>query len=219
MLAFCLRRLMLLVRFAPQMTVRSIVLIGAAVVAIGSSMWLLPGTLLPAADPATSGSTLDLTARPDKAPSRIARMSPPPAAAQPVRTNEDRFKLVGAVATGSAGAKPSSSMVNDIAFISVDGQPARAFRVGDTVEGDIVLSALTPNGATLMSQGGGGAMSVQIAAAPAEAIGSRPVQNDASVQPTAMARSMHSAAKPRSDDSEQTPPPPPSDLNDGRWTR
>lgn len=73
-----------------------------------------------------------------------------------------RFELAGVMATSGDGG---------VALISVDGQPARAFRVGATVEGDIVVREVSARGVTLGRRDGEPAIAleVQVAQAPAQA--------------------------------------------------
>lgn len=75
-----------------------------------------------------------------------------------------RFKLVGVLANGSEG----------FALIAVDGHPARAFRVGATVEGNLVVQGVSAHGATLGPSGGGAPIELEVARAPAPATPAAP---------------------------------------------
>jgi general secretion pathway protein C len=74
----------------------------------------------------------------------------------------DRFKLAGVMAAGA-----SANGHEGVALIAVDGQPARAFRIGETVERDIVVLEVSARGAVLGPRGGGPAVSLEVALAPA----------------------------------------------------
>ena len=57
-------------------------------------------------------------------------------------TNSTAFKLIGVIASGSGKGS---------ALIAVDGQPAKAYRVGQTVQDDLTLVSLTGRQARLKS--------------------------------------------------------------------
>jgi general secretion pathway protein C len=104
-----------------------------------------------------------------------ASVAQPPAAigdltrlfgAEPVAEVEDeepepvadaRFQLIGVVAPRPAGAASEG-----LALISIDGKPPRAFRVGATVDGEQVLQAVQPRGATLGPRGGAALVALSI---------------------------------------------------------
>ncbi|MBX3645467.1 MAG: hypothetical protein KF720_20595 [Rubrivivax sp.] len=214
------------------MTFRSIVFIGAALVTIGSSAWLLLDSLSPpTAGPSAGSDTAPLLARQDETPARIpeADSSLPPAA--PAQASDDRFRLVGVVAVGSVDAKSSSNPGNGFALISVDGKPARAFHVGATVDGDTVLTALTPLGATLASPRGGEAISLQVASAtPTYATMPAPAPPPGTGSPAGVDMSMRPPAEQKNLGTKHPPlptqPVPATQVPeesatqaDGRWTR
>ena len=134
------------------MFTRPLAYLVAALVAIGATVWALrlftPSTTAPAPAPTNTA----------EAPPPVA---PAPAPALP---SAERFKLVGVMASGAtAGGR------DGLALIAVDGQPARTFRVGETVGGDVVVRAVSANGATLGPRDGGAAMALAVSAAPAPA--------------------------------------------------
>lgn len=89
------------------------------------------------------------------------------AAAAPVPMSDARFKLLGVV----AARQPAQG---GIALIAVDGKPAKAYRVGATVEGDTVLLAVNARGADLGPRSGAAAVALQIPGLPGPATGSLP---------------------------------------------
>ena len=79
-------------------------------------------------------------------------------AAQTLAAQAGRFRLVGVMAAlGSDG----------IALIAVDGKPAGTFRVGNAVEGDIVLRSVSARTANLGTRDGGETITLELAPAPA----------------------------------------------------
>jgi general secretion pathway protein C len=63
----------------------------------------------------------------------------------------DRFRLVGMARSGNVG----------IALIELDGQPARNFRVGDVVDGNLVLREVTAQGAVIGPKEGGATVTLE----------------------------------------------------------
>lgn len=91
----------------------------------------------------------------------------PPAAVGPVAALEpalaSRFKLLGVAAPRERG--------NDggLALIAVDGKPARGFRVGAVIDGDLVLQSVHARGAALGPSGAAPAVSLELPALPGAA--------------------------------------------------
>jgi len=71
------------------------------------------------------------------------------------KTATDRFKVVGIMISGA----------QSIALISVDGQPARMLRVGETIEGNVVLRDVSERGASIGSREGGTVISLGLSQA------------------------------------------------------
>jgi general secretion pathway protein C len=140
-------------------TTRWLALAVAAVLAVGAGTWV-PRLFAPADGVASRTNTVEPN-RDDQA--RVVTTYLPPAApaAAPVSTG-DRFKLVGVAAP--VVSVPGSQW---LALIAVDGKPARAFPVGATVEGDIVLREVYARGATLGTRGGDAAIALEVPPAPA----------------------------------------------------
>jgi general secretion pathway protein C len=210
------------------MTVRSIVYIGAALLAIGSSTWLLSGVLSPAAEPAAGSRPVHLAPHPDRGMPRQARVDPLPSepSAAPAASAE-RFKLVGVVSPRPA-SRSAPAAAEGIALIAVDGKPAQAFRVGATVAGDVVVKEISEFGAILGPRGGGVAMSLQVSSPPAPAVAMVPawstpqVPAEAPAQPPDLSQS-HGSKYPQlqpqpESASEVTAVAPPRPA-DGSWTR
>lgn len=65
-----------------------------------------------------------------------------------------RFQLIGVVAPRGQG---SAVAAQGLALIAVDGKPARAYRVGMTVDGEQVLQAVTARSARIGPRGGAAA--------------------------------------------------------------
>jgi general secretion pathway protein C len=70
----------------------------------------------------------------------------PSAEAAPVPTLSSRFKLIGLAAPRAAGTP-------GVALISVDGKPARAYRLGAAVDADLVVQSIEPRAVALGVRG------------------------------------------------------------------
>lgn len=79
-----------------------------------------------------------------------------------------RIQLQGAFASGDADG------VGGVALLSVDGQPARAVRVGQTVEGTMVLQRVDASGAQIGPAEGPAALTLALPSLPAPATGTLP---------------------------------------------
>lgn len=105
-------------------------------------LWLLKLTVNPLPAPAHTVAALDAT------PSRVdlSRLlgSTPVGEAISAPAAESRFHLVGVVAP-----KASVSSSEGVALISIDGKPARPFRVGAAVDADLLLLSVTSRSAAL----------------------------------------------------------------------
>jgi general secretion pathway protein C len=74
---------------------------------------------------------------------RLFGAEPPPVAEQaPVPAASSRFKLIGLAAPRGRGTP-------GVALISVDGKPARAYRIGAQVEPDLVVQSIEPRAVAL----------------------------------------------------------------------
>jgi general secretion pathway protein C len=93
------------------------------------------------------------------APASAPRASPGLAA--PVLA-EARFQLIGVVAPRSSLAQREG-----LALIALDGKPAKAFRVGAAVDGDMVLQAVHARGASLGPRGQVALVRLELPALPA----------------------------------------------------
>jgi general secretion pathway protein C len=103
--------------------------------------------------------------------SRLFGAAPVAAAdeAEPEPVADDRFQLIGVVTP-----RPAAAGGEGLALISVDGKPPRAYRVGATVDGDQILQAVQPRGATLGPRGGAAAIALNIPPPPAANTGTLP---------------------------------------------
>jgi general secretion pathway protein C len=67
-----------------------------------------------------------------------------------------RFKLLGVAAPREGGDSIG------LALIAVDGKPARGFKVGAPIDGDLVLQSVHPRGAALGTKGAAPAVSLEL---------------------------------------------------------
>jgi general secretion pathway protein C len=93
----------------------------------------------------------------------------PPTAAAPAQqvAAASRFKLLGVVAGDDTGHR-------GWAVISVDGQPARTFTVGASVDPNWVVQGVTPGRVSIGPAGGPAAANLDLSVPPAPATGSLP---------------------------------------------
>lgn len=91
---------------------------------------------------------------------------PSEASEEPLAVAASRFQLLGVVAPRSPSAAREG-----LALIAVDGKPARAYRVGTPVEGELVLQTVRARGADLGARGGPTAVALSLGALPGPATG------------------------------------------------
>jgi len=89
-------------------------------------------------------------------------------AAAPVQT-DSRFRLIGVVAPRSSRAQAEG-----LALIATDGKPARAYRVGREVDGELVLLGVHARGASLGPRGQPAQIDLQLPALPPPTTGTMP---------------------------------------------
>ena len=95
--------------------------------------------------------------------------SQPSLAAAPVVQPDARFRLVGVVAP-----RTSAGGGTGVALIATDGKPAKAYRVGAAVDGDLVLLAVHSRGASLGARGQAAQVALQLPPLPPPATGALP---------------------------------------------
>lgn len=123
--------------------------------AAGVSAWALHGFLAEHGDPShMRAASVPQVGRAD-APSSVA-VGAAPSAPVAVSVAADRFKLIGMMLSGKVR----------VVLITVDGRPAQMFRVGEAVDGDIVVRDVSERGATLGPREGGVAIALELSQAP-----------------------------------------------------
>jgi general secretion pathway protein C len=153
------------------MSARWIAFVTWAAVAASAVFWLLR---LAATSPAAPAHTVavataslprgDLARVLGAAP--VATDANSPAAPEPALAS--RFKLLGVAAPRQGGD------VSGLALIAVDGKPARGFKVGAAVDGEMVLQSVHPRGAALGARGAPSRLNLELPALPPAATGPRP---------------------------------------------
>ena len=88
--------------------------------------------------------------------------------AQSAAADASRFRLLGV-----AGPVRSDSR-NGVALLSVDGAPARAFKVGQMIDGQLTVLAITAHEVRIGPVGGATALTLQAPLMPPPATGSLP---------------------------------------------
>jgi general secretion pathway protein C len=94
---------------------------------------------------------------------------PPSAAMAPAVQADARFRLVGVVA-----ARTPAAAAEGLALIATDGKPAKAYRVGTAVDGEMVLLAVHARGASLGPRGQPAQVALELPALPPPASGTLP---------------------------------------------
>ena len=114
---------------------------------------------------------------------------------------QGRFKLVGVVAS-----RHETDAAQGLAVISVDGKPARAYRVGALVEGETVLQAVRARAADLGPSGAPAVVKLELAPLAPPATGTLPGPGGG----TPLPQLSPPPPVPGSGESAQTPEPPPA---------
>ena len=97
--------------------------------------------------------------------------APPPLPEEqaPAPEPDPRFTLVGVVSPRSAAAAREG-----VALIAIDGNPAKAYRVGMVVDGNTVLQSVQARGAQLGPRGGPSLVALELPPLPPPATGTLP---------------------------------------------
>jgi general secretion pathway protein C len=103
--------------------------------------------------------------------------APTTAQAQAEPALASRFKLLGVAAPREGGDRYG------LALIAVDGKPARSFKVGAPIEGELVLQTVHPRGAAVGVRGGVAQVNLELPALPQPATSSRPPGTTGAPQP------------------------------------
>ena len=150
------------------MNARPIAFVVWAAVAASAVFWLLRLTAgSPSAPPHTVAVSTAQTPRGDL--SRV--LGTPPVAATPSTLEPalaSRFKLLGVAAPRQGGERIG------LALIAVDGKPARGYKVGAAVDGDIVLQSVHPRGAALGARDAPAQVRLELPPLPVAATSNRP---------------------------------------------
>jgi general secretion pathway protein C len=153
------------------MQARAIAFLVWALVAATAMFWLLR---LLAWSPSAPAHTLAVPSTPPPRGDLTRVFGAPPAPksdpaqalAEPALAS--RFKLLGVAAPRQGGDRQG------LALISVDGKPARGFKVGAVIEGELLLQSVHPRGAALGSRGAAPVVRLELPPLPAAATGRPP---------------------------------------------
>ncbi|MBX3600049.1 MAG: hypothetical protein KF863_05465 [Rubrivivax sp.] len=141
------------------MSARWVSLLAWAAVAASAVFWgLRVFVQAPAAPPQARLADPSVALRGDL--TRLLGADAPVAVARPapVAVADPRFTLIG-VASPRDAARGSRE---GVALIATDGKPARAYRVGATVDGDHVLQSVSQRGAQIGPRGGPPAVALEL---------------------------------------------------------
>jgi general secretion pathway protein C len=158
------------------MQVRLLAFVIWAAVAASAVFWLLR---LWASSPTAPAHTVAVApATPPRGDLTLVFGAPPAAAGPAAAPTEpglaSRFKLLG-VASPREGSDSTG-----LALIAVDGKPARGFKVGAVIDGDLVLQSVHPRGAALGASGSTPAVSLELPALPGAVSSPRATEGGAS---------------------------------------
>jgi len=150
------------------MQARAIAFVVWALVAATAMFWLLR---LFAWSPSAPAHTLAVASTPPPRGDLTRVFGAPPApkgdpaqeVAEPALAS--RFKLLGVAAPRQGGDRQG------LALIAVDGKPARGFKVGAAIDGELLLQSVHPRGAALGSKGGAPLLRLELPPLPAAATG------------------------------------------------
>lgn len=140
-----------------------------ALLAASIVFWLLKLTVSPLSAPADTVAVVD--GAPSRADlSRLLGSTPVGVAIEAAVAIESRFHLLGVVAP-----KKGWSTAEGVALISIDGAPAKPYRVGASVEADLQLLSLTSRSAALGAAGKTESSNVVLQLTPPNAAVNRPI--------------------------------------------
>ncbi|MFY9478511.1 MAG: hypothetical protein WAQ08_12765 [Aquabacterium sp.] len=153
------------------MVSRILALLVWAAVAASLAYWGLRWMARPAAVPPGT-SSVALSSTPPR--SDVTRLLSPPANAayEPSAPSQQamlasRLQLVGVVAPRRQGE-------SGVALLVVDGKPARAYKTGHAIDGDLVLQSVTQQGVQIGPSGGPAAVNLNLPLLPPAATGTLP---------------------------------------------
>jgi general secretion pathway protein C len=152
------------------MSVRLFAFVIWAAVAASAVFWLMR---LSATSPVAPAHTVAVALSTVPSGDLTRVLGAPPAASGPSMQAPQpalasRFKLLGVAAPRQGGDRTG------VALIAVDGKPARGFKVGASIDGDIVLQSVHPRGAALGARGEAAQVSLELPALPPAATSTRP---------------------------------------------
>lgn len=125
-------------------SVHSWALWSAGLAAIAAGAWMLHNDS-PTTEKSPGGVGPHLPLAPVAEPAQPTPTLPPPSVASAPASTADRFKLVGVMTINGS----------NVAMIAVDGQQARMFRVGDSLDGRLLLRTISVDEAVIGLRDGG----------------------------------------------------------------
>jgi len=198
-------------------------LVVATAVAVGAGVWA-PRLFAPADGVQSPTNTVEPVAstssRTNFDPNRrdqsraVGGHLPPAAPPTTHVTTRNSFKLVGVVA-------PRESVAGSewVALIAVDEEPARAFIVGATVKGDIVLREVSARGAILGPREGSVAIALDVLPPPTTGMAQVPTSSSGLESPDVLPGhvSKYLPLPPQTVLETETPADGTPEPDDGRW--
>lgn len=157
-----------------------------ALVALSAAYWALQLFTTPLPAPAQTALAVPGTAiRGDLTrllgPDPEVLLDEAPSSDEPEPVNDGRFELLGVVSPRSGGAAQAG-----VALIAVDGQSPRAFRVGASVDGQVVLQTVAHNRVTLGPRDGAATVALELPRPAPAATGTLPQAVPGAGRPAAL---------------------------------
>ncbi len=162
----------------------------------GQSMSVPPGTASATMDNSLRGDVSKLLSGPAQPVDDVAAPAQQAALA-------GRLQLLGVVAPRQEGGRAG------VALLVLDGKPARAYRLGQVVDGELVVQTISQRQVQIGAQGGPAAVSLDMPLMPAAATGSLPPPEGATSSMSGQGLDNNSASYGAAAAAMAPPPPPP----------
>lgn len=153
------------------MTARVLAFFVWAAAAASAVFWGLRVSVHSPATPSAAVVGLQPTAAADL--SRLFGRAPVATAAQAAPATDSRFRLWGVVAPKTPAAAPAEGL----ALIAVDSKPARAYRVGASLDGQWILQSVSTRSAAVAHADGSAALTLTLPPPPTAATSATPARS------------------------------------------
>ncbi len=132
----------------------------------------------PSVPPGTAPATLEGTLKGD-----LSKLLSGPASAEPVQAAVPQTALAGRLQLLGVVAPRDAEGRTGVALMVFDGRPARAYRIGQVIEGDMVVQSIAQKQVQIGPQGGPSAMTLDLSGMPMASTGTLPETPGVAGQP------------------------------------